>query len=351
MQDAKHDKNTYAPKKSPADSHSKWAASELLREHREEALPFVPNASRVDDDGIRWMRRDIIKTLRAAFQPRSFNGQMGDAQGTIKDITEAINRAGIERIDPIKVWWSGKMWFVVDGHHRLAAVDRVNLDRKTKGRDDKIREVPVEIVQGGILMANLATTKDNGKTHLHLSAKDRCQWAWRTAVLHWTRVYPERFVMAKAAPDLHVHERTLKSMKATFRQILQRFRDENDGRFPDPNDDKDASWIFTVVDLKWPQQAVEWAKGTANQTTVRDDAWREQEVQKTAEKLVRVLGKEAFSSPGRAEITAGALLAVSSRFIELAKGDPDFSEAVVRAFKDDFSYLARGNLGEMDAEF
>lgn len=307
-------------------------ATDLLTQHRIEALPFIPDASRVDEDGIRWMKRSHIHVLAAAFQPRTFEGQLGDRHSLIQDLIEAINRAGIERIDPIKVWWSGKAWFVVDGHHRLHAVDRVNTYRHDKKKGEVIREVPVEVVSGGLSEAYRAAAKDNGKAHLNMTAKQRSQWAWRVAVLHWTKTIPEKFVMAEAALDLHVHVNTLSSMKATFRQILERFQEEHGGRHL--NTKEDAEWIYQVASLQWPKQAVEMAKGNLEEETIRDDAWRQEAVKKTAEKLIRALGKEAFSSPGRAEITGAALIMASSRFIQLAIGDEDFGAAIKDALKD-----------------
>lgn len=322
-------------------------ASELLMQHHKEALEVMPDTTWVDDNGIRWMKRSIIFTLEAAFQPRTFEGQIGDRHSLIQDLIEAINRAGIERIDPIKVWWSGKAWFVVDGHHRLHAIDRVNSYRHKKGTTT-IKDIPVMIIDGGISEACRTASRENGKAHLNMTAKQRSQWAWRVAVLHWAKVIPERFIMTEASLDLHVHHKTLSNMRAIFHQIRERFKAEH-GRSPDPS--KDAEWIHMVAGLQWPREAHERAKGTITEQDIRDDAWRAEAVMKTAEKLIRALGKEAFSSPGRAEITADALCAVSSRFIRLGIEAPDFREAIYDALKDEGWSLDEHGFRESEFEF
>lgn len=308
-----------------------WATT-LLDEHEKAGRPADPESDTRVEKGIRWMKRKRIKTLEEAFQPRTFEGQLGDRHSLIQDLIDAINRAGIERIDPVKVWWSGREWFVVDGHHRLNAVDRVNSYRHKKGRGKVIREVPVEVISGSRSEALMWASRDNGKAHLTLTAKQRSQWAWRVAVLHWSKVIPDRFVMAERAVDLHVHRNTLTNMKAVWKQIEQRFRDEHAGHAPDPK--KHRQWIHEVAGLEWPKQAEAFAKGAIDQEDVLDNEWRRAAVRKTAERLIRSLGKEAFSSPGRAEITADALVEASSRFAKLAIGAEDFREAIHEAFME-----------------
>lgn len=299
-------------------------AAQLLESHRKEAVDVNLGDLRIDAGGIQWIKREQIFTLEAAFQPRTFEGQLGDRHSLIQDLIEAINRAGLERIDPIRIWWSGKAWFVVDGHHRLNAIDRVNSYR-LKNKGQPIREIPVTIIDGGWSEVCKAASAENGKAHLAMTSKQRSQWAWRVAVLHWSKTIPERFIMAEFAIPLHVHVNTLSNMKAIWRQILDKFREEH-GRSPDPS--KDASWVHEIAALQWPRQATEYAKGLANEDTIRDDAWRAEAVMKTAERLIRALGKEAFSSPGKAEITADALLVASSRFVQLALGAEEFRYAI-----------------------
>lgn len=323
-----------------------WATN-LLDDHEKAGRPADPEGdTRMDAGGIVWMKRKQIKTLEEAFQPRTFEGQLGDRHSLIQDLIDAINRAGIERIDPVKVWWSGRKWFVVDGHHRLNAVDRVNSYRHRKGRGKVIREVPVEVVSGTRSEALMWASRDNGKAHLTLTPKQRSQWAWRMAVLHWAKVIPDRFIMAERAVDLHVHRNTLTNMKAIWRQIEQRFKDEHEGMAPDPK--KHRQWIHEVADLDWPKQAEDFAKGEIDQEDVRDDEWRKEAVRKTAERLIRSLGKEAFSSPGRAEITADALVEASSRFVKLAIGAEDFRAAIQEALGEDGEFELEGDLEEED---
>ena len=53
------------------------------------------------------------------FQPRTFKGFAGASETHIEGLMFAIRHAPDHLIDPIDIWWSGKRWLVIDGHHRL----------------------------------------------------------------------------------------------------------------------------------------------------------------------------------------------------------------------------------------
>lgn len=80
------------------------------------------------------------------FQQRAFDGVVVDSKDHINTLKDAIkNTPGYQLDPPIVVWWSGREWKVLDGHHRLIAYQQLAKDRKN---GLVVRSIRVEVFEG-----------------------------------------------------------------------------------------------------------------------------------------------------------------------------------------------------------
>lgn len=304
-----------------------------LEEHAKKAQP-IPTECIYEVEGRRHqlMERRFIRTMEQVFQPRTFEGQLGERYTLIQDLIDAIHRGSVDDLGPIMVWWSGQQWYVVDGHHRLIAVDRFNSEqrkREQKGQRRKkhIKDVPVSVIQGSLSEALRWATEENGKTRLSLTARQRSNWAWKLGALHWSGVLAGKFIIAQRHKELHVSERTLRTMKACWHKVALQIEEEK-GRKLDPEEDR--AELVEKAEMDW-RNAERLSRGE-DAEIVYDDEMRKKQVAGIAEKLVRAFGKQAFSSP-QAGLIGEALLVASDKFAELSLGSLEFEAAMVEALR------------------
>ena len=323
------------------------ALEELDKEWRE-GTPGEPDVARLVTDkktGQEFLPVDMIKRRVAVFQPRSLRGQAAEEHVVLEEIKDAVQRAGVESIDPVVVWWSGKAFYCVDGHHRLIAIQRYNKEQLVKaGRNvtdrrraaQKASKVPVKIIVGTLSEALSWSSRENGKARLSLRKKDRMDWAWKTLVLHEGGVIEGRFNKAQRSRDLHVSRRSLGMMGSVFEKITTQVEPD---RYPSDQPEVRRGAVLALAEVGWAKaQAV--AEGRAI-TASWDDDQRAREVEKISKRILSALGKEAMRAPG-AELVAEALLLINDRFAEQAASSPDVHHAFLSA--------VRGEL-EMNAEW
>ncbi len=313
------------------------SAYEELERDIKEGNPNQPDMSRIKVEGGKQYAPDNhLKTRAAVFQPRSLQGQLGEEAHLLREVIDAIKRAGVETLDPVVVWWSGMKFVVVDGHHRLIAIRRFNHENRNR-RDFRKLKVPISIVTGEIAEAKRFSTQENAKAKLSMRKEDRVNWAWKQVALHFGGIDKGKFVMAKRCRDLHVSERLLQQMKATFRKIVPDVSPEN---LPD------RDMVFETSEMSWAM-AQRAAEGNLEVDLELTDEKRERAIETATRKLVKALGAQSFSDPRRAEITGVAMLRISERFLELAGWSPDFQEAM----KDALITLSGDVLAELERDF
>jgi hypothetical protein len=309
-----------------------------LEEDWKQGTPGKPDVSRLvtDEKGRQHLPVDAIKRRVAVFQPRSLRGQAAEEHVVLEEIKDAVQRAGVESLDPVIVWWSGKAFYCVDGHHRLIAIQRYNTEQLQKaGRNitdrrraaQKTAKVPVTILSGTLSEALTWSSRENGKARLSLRKKDRVDWAWKQLVLHEGGVIEGRFVKAQRCRDLHVSRRLLSQMGSAFDKITSEVEPE---RYPEDQSEVRRKAILALAEVGWSKaQAI--AEGREITETWSDDR-RAAEIEKIAAKIMSTLGKEAFRSP-KAELVAEALLHINDRFAEQAASSPDVHEAFLNAVR------------------
>lgn len=169
------------------------SAFEELKEQRESGKPQpkdVPTHLTVK----------TIKVREEVFQHRRPDKHTSDRH--TRDLADA---AKSHDLDPLTVWWDGKKWTVIDGHHRIKAYIRAG-----KGQ----HAVPVEVFVGTPEEALGRAAGANSKNKLLMSSSEKSTAAWRLVVLGEGRSKSQQ------AHDSGVSERLVAMMRRTKAALL-----------------------------------------------------------------------------------------------------------------------------------
>jgi hypothetical protein len=123
---------------------------------------------RENSKGIRSLPRASIVIAEKVFQWRFTREDIGARDDHVLDLANIIKSTG-KPLDPIIVFDAGAQYYVVDGHHRLAAYDTA---RWTKA-------IPVSVGEGSLEQAAQAALKRNSKNTRNLSKKEKQEAAWK----------------------------------------------------------------------------------------------------------------------------------------------------------------------------
>ncbi|WP_425417019.1 ParB N-terminal domain-containing protein [Oricola indica] len=148
----------------------------------------------------------------SVFQRREISGRHADDQRHVEMLRRVIgtNPKKPKMLDPIVVWWGGNRWYVVDGHHRREAYQRVGVT------------VPVPVKVLGGTPDNVVTLEEaiayaaaaNSKDRLRMEPEDKANSAWLLTVLgHGSRTY--------VADKCSVSEALVSTMRRTLRTLKQ----------------------------------------------------------------------------------------------------------------------------------
>jgi ParB-like chromosome segregation protein Spo0J len=212
-------------------------------------------------------------------------------------LTNAIFAASGRGLEPITVWWSGRAWYLIDGHHRSEAYARANKS-KVKGW---VGKVPVQVFSGTLLEAVIEATRLNAKDKLPMQPEDKLNRAWLFVVMD------EGMSRQKIATVCTVGTNTVSRMRRRLKE-LQELRELDPEDFPEDF----SSWTW--------KEALEDSRAVKNY----DDDWREKQSQEWARRLSRTFGDKLASQP---EVFLKALEMHSPRFVswleEYLQDDPD----------------------------
>jgi ParB-like chromosome segregation protein Spo0J len=217
-----------------------------------------------------------IKFATSVFQPRDTDHAFLATDSHMNALAEAIRNAPDNQLEAITVWWSGKVWYVIDGHHRLAAYSRAT----AKDKKLKIETIPVQVFRGSLEEAIREASALNCRDKLPMSKSDKLERAWKLVCLDngWTK---------EAIRDAaSVSIRTVANMRSKRKELL-----------------KDQS-TSEVLNLSWQD-----AKSDGTTMTVDDD-WKEKLAITWQKRLVKVFAQKFAEQP---EIAARALQIYSER--------------------------------------
>lgn len=227
-----------------------------------------------------------IRVWPGVFQHRNRRGS--DSEGHVRILTTAIRHSPTKTVDPITVWWDGKGWACIDGHHRIDAY---------KAATSGSHSVPVQVFTGSIGQAMAEAASTNTKNKLAMVSAEKSNAAWRLVVV-------SDLTKAETANAAGISERTVATMRSVHAQLKV--------RKPTSADELTARvGEVDLVDLSWPD-----AKRLADGRDKTDFDWEKanrQKAEQWASALVKSFGKEAGKYP---EVLAMALDIYDSRLMD-----------------------------------
>lgn len=205
-----------------------------------------------------------IKTNPEVFQHRTIINWISEPH--IKELIKALE-AGL-LLEAITVWWNGKNWTCIDGHHRIEAYKKVR---------DQQHSIPVKVFSGTIDDAITKAAASNTKDKLPMSRYEKREAAWRLTI--GTDMSKTEVLTVTGTSD-----RTIGNMRLVKSQLLK----------ANPEADlSELSWLEALAKSKGNEsEAIDW------------DERNEEQAQELAKQLAKHLPKKTRSSP---EILARAI--------------------------------------------
>lgn len=207
-----------------------------------------------------------LTVQKIKLRPEVFQHRRPAKHASEAHIKGLMDAARARKLDPIQVWWDGKHWTCIDGHHRLEACKRA-----------WVTEVAVTVFTGTPEAAVIQAAKGNTRDKLQMSATEKLGAAWRIVTTSTTASKQETAEASGAS------ERSVANMR--------RVRDSLRAKGTDP------------AELSWGA-----ARAMDSGETLDGDfdfeARDEREAQEMANRLLKALGKRGQQ---RVEVLARAL--------------------------------------------
>ena len=215
-----------------------------------------------------------IKLIPEVFQHRKHVPWKSEPH--IKTLAQAIQNNQL--LEPVTVWWSGKHWICIDGHHRLAAYKSIHYD---------YQDIPVIVFEGSVDEAIKKAALGNTKDKLQMTSQEKIEAAWRLTIASKT------FSKVDVTEATGVSDGTVASMRRVKRILLEQ----------DPERD--------LSELLWIS-AMALAKGKTLEIVNLDE-----KLEKEAEKLAAILAKNLPPQTRKApEVFARAIEIYDSRMAD-----------------------------------
>lgn len=245
-------------------------------------------------------------------QPRGEQTGSFDSEKHIRGLIRSIKGKPDGILQSILVWWSGRRWYVVDGHHRLASYKQVEKGGKAKWGPNG---VPVEVLEGGYSAARLACLGGNTQAKLEMTEVDRLDGAWKLTV---DGIGSKREVMTSAS----VSDGTVKNMRRALMELRKRELDGNE-----------------IAALSWDE-----ARRLADNLEMpanRSDEWVEKLAEEWKNRLRTTFGGALTKNP---DIFAMAVRRYSPNFAERLVESLEFSDLVEKQVNERLYELGAGHL-------
>lgn len=202
---------------------------------------------------------DEIKMAHSVFQPRGFD-DVAASEEHIRSLVTAIQNEPSGKLDPILIWWSGKYWRVIDGHHRVLAYNR------PRNNAQPVKMIPVKVFIGTLNEALLASIDSNSKDKLAMHHDDKLNRAWILTIVH---------------PDISKSEvskicKVGTATVARMRKCLQRFKDQ------DPD-----GWYSECLSMSWKE-----AMNHDRPVRKIDEDWEDKLARDWSKRLAKTFGKK-----------------------------------------------------------
>ena len=195
-----------------------------------------------------------IKLWPEVFQQRRPEKRISSAHVRMLASKAKASSHGV--LDPLTVWWDGKAWACIDGHHRMEAYRSVS-----------VNEIPVVVFVGSIEEAVTLSTRANTRDKLQMSRGEKSNAGWHLVV----RTKLSKSAQADASG---VSERQVAHMRRV-KEILE------------------VKGVKELEDLSWEEARKMEAGEDGTQEWDEDET--ERRAQEMATKLHKALGKTACS--------------------------------------------------------
>lgn len=116
-----------------------------------------------------------------------------------------------QTLEAIIVWWSGKRWIALDGHHRVEAYRRQERDAK-----GTIQRIPVVTFEGSLEAAIAKSIELNARDKLPMTYDDKANAAWKLIV-------EETLSKSEISRVTTVHRNTLTAMGKALNSLKQKY--------------------------------------------------------------------------------------------------------------------------------
>ncbi len=199
-----------------------------------------------------------IQRLPEVFQHRTPLPHVSAAH--VRTLATAIERQG--ELSPVTVWWNGKAWVCIDGHHRLDAYRKAG----------KVDAIPVEAFEGSLEDAITRAAEANTRDSLTMAPGEKLGAAWRLTLT--TKLSKAATVKASGASDGSV---------ALMRRVVAQLLGAGEHKRAE------------LMGMTW-DQARRLAAG-AEPSEPWDEAREERMVQAFATKLHKVFGVRGAKQP------------------------------------------------------
>lgn len=229
---------------------------------------------------------DQLKEAPEVFQPRDLACDTAAKEQHVRVLINAIYSESGNRLDPITIWWSGKDWYVIDGHHRKLAYERVN----QQGRIS-IDSVPVRAFSGTLIEALCEATRRNSKDKLAMSPEDKSNRAWRLVAMG------KDLSKRQIANVCKVSTPTVGRMRKKLKEIREAHPE---------------TWQEEVTEMTWKE-----AQKFDQETRPYDDNWEDAQAREWAKRLAKTFGNKLISQP---EVFWKAIEAYSPALAESMSG-------------------------------
>ena len=225
-----------------------------------------------------------IRLRPSVFQHRDPNQPEGKAH--VRKLVEAIGRSKTRTLEPLTVWWDGKAWTGIDGHHRHAAYTAASVGAN--------HLVPVEVFNGSLGEAFAQAAAGNSKNKRAMTTGEKTQAAWRMVVMDAS------LSKADIADAAGVSQGSVANMRRVHKQLAEAAEGAN---FDAPTGDhRDLRWID--------------AKKLADGGEAREVDWEAKDEKEAAAMAVAI--RKAIGDRGskKLHVLARALEIYDNRFAE-----------------------------------
>lgn len=205
-----------------------------------------------------------IRMAHSVFQPRGFD-DVASSENHIENLVKAIQGEASHKLDPVLIWWSGKHWRIIDGHHRILAYKRY-FEKK------KIDEpIPVSVFEGSLIEAIIESTRANSKDKLCMSQDDKLNRAWTLTVIG------SNYSKATISKSCKIGSATVGRMRKRLSELKSLIGED---------------WYSACLSMTWREAT------TFNQSErVIDDNWEARLAKEWARRLAKAFGKKLAAQP------------------------------------------------------